>query len=179
MSDDYEQNNLYKEFNKYILSSKKNNNEINPSDATNTTDVNLLLDRDRSMMIELERMKEDRRKIIESITKDDKIIKSHVEPDSHKTISEDKHNNFDMIYTEYKSDKNKENIKNNVDSIDKDNKNINDNKKKGLKKQLSFGNLLKNKKKSVVEELIKKQESELTFQPKTNKLPSYIEFKKE
>lgn len=155
-------------------------------DMTHTSDIHALVERDRGMMVELEKMKEERRRIIDSITKDDKMVTKRSEHQSLPNSSTNKHmsNNFDMIRSEFKTDpkaykttertnknnkNNKSSINKSVNNIDKQDENIN--QEKNLKKQLSFGNITKNKKLSVAEELIKKQQSELTFKPKTNKLP--------
>jgi len=161
-------------------------NQTNPMNQTNTSDIHALVERDRGMMVELEKMKEERRRIIESITKDDKMTTKR--SDTQNTVNKNKNKlDFDMIRSEFKTDSkgyrttertksqkntNKLKVNNSVNNIKNTNEEpINQDKNNNLKKQLSFSNIMKSKKPSVAEELIKKQQSELTFQPKTNKMP--------
>lgn len=147
---------------------------------TNTSDIQTLVERDRGMMVELEKMKEERRRIIESLTKDDKMITKR--SDQQFDTQNKNKVNFDMIRSEFKTDskcyktteRTKSTNKNKLKMNKSENniKNTNDelsNQENNLKKQLSFSNIMKSKKPSVAEELIKKQQSELTFKPKLNK----------
>jgi len=159
------------------------NQNQTPMNQTNTSDIQTLVERDRGMMVELEKMKEERRRIIESLTKDDKMIT--LRSDQQFDTQNKNKVNFDMIRSEFKTDskgykttertkstnknQNKLKMNNSVNNIK--NNNDHSNQENELKKQLSFSNIMKSKKPSVAEELIKKQQSELTFKPKTNKLP--------
>lgn len=140
---------------------------INPSNMTCNSDIQSLVERDRGMMLELEKMKEERKRIIESLTKDDQMVNKHSYSESNQAeySSKQKQSNFDMIRSEYKTDNKSEKtktVRNNSaknKSLKSNNEQNNENSN-DLKKQLSFGNIIKNKKPSVAEELILKQQSE-------------------
>jgi len=185
--------------------------QLNDVNKTNNSDIHNLVERDRSMMVELEKMKEERKRIIESLTKDDQMVnrnnnshlnsvQSKVSENSSKNNNKNKQSNFNMIRSEYKTDHKDGN--NNINTTERNksvnskkqslNSNSNSNSKtdltqnqdnlnqeKDLKKHLSFGNIIKSKKPSVAEELILKQQSELTFKPKTNNMPDFYQSKKE
>jgi len=183
--------------------------QLNDVNKTNNSDIHNLVERDRSMMVELEKMKEERKRIIESLTKDDQMVnrnnnshlnsvQSKVSENSSKNNNKNKQSNFNMIRSEYKTDHKDGN--NNINTTERNksfnskkqslNSNSNSktdltqnqdnlNQEKDLKKHLSFGNIIKSKKPSVAEELILKQQSELTFKPKTNNMPDFYQSKKE
>lgn len=74
---------------------------------TSTSDIQSLVERDRGMMLELEKMKEERRRIIESLTKDDKMINknnsNYINSENSKKSDNNtnqKQSNFDMIRSE-------------------------------------------------------------------------------
>lgn len=184
-----------------------NQMQINDVNKTNNSDIHNLVERDRSMMVELEKMKEERKRIIESLTKDDQMVnrnnnshlnsvQSKLSENSSKNNNKNQQSNFNMIRSEYKTDHKDGN--NNINTTER-NKSINSkkqslnsnsksdlnqnqdhlNQEKDLKKHLSFGNIIKSKKPSVAEELVLKQQSELTFKPKTNNMPDFYQSKKE
>jgi len=186
-----------------------NQMQLNDVNKTNNSEIHNLVERDRSMMVELEKMKEERKRIIESLTKDDQMVnrnnnshlnsvQSKVSENSSKNNNKNKQSNFNMIRSEYKTDhkdgnnnintternksfnSKKQSLNSNSNSkIDLTQNQDNLNQEKDLKKHLSFGNIIKSKKPSVAEELILKQQSELTFKPKTNNMPDFYQSKKE
>jgi len=153
-----------------------NQMQLNDVNKTNNSDIHNLVERDRSMMVELEKMKEERKRIIESLTKDDQMVnrnnnshlnsvQSKVSENSSKNNNKNKQSNFNMIRSEYKTDHKDGN--NNINTTERNksfnskkqslNSNSNSktdltqnqdnlNQEKDLKKHLSFGNIIKSKK---------------------------------